>query len=206
VIVPLVIRLRRTAERPIVRTIARNGSKINISIFLTIVLILGTAPISPMVLDFQSPLQDDSGADVNPDLVCSKSSGEIDCQLSDSTGIDSVVVTAGDREIERVEETPYEFTIRETTSRRPSARRSSSSNSATRTARPCVATAGTCRRFRRRRLDPGGQNVITASSGRPLALAPSFRVRILERSVLLTFRLVQYPQTGSIGIVARRER
>jgi len=113
VIVPLVIRLRRTAERPIVRTIARNGSKINISIFLTIVLILGTAPISPMVLDFQSPLQDDSGADVNPDLVCSKSSGEIDCQLSDSTGIDSVVVTRGDREIERVEETPYEFTIRE---------------------------------------------------------------------------------------------
>ncbi|PCR90119.1 hypothetical protein [Natrinema ejinorense] len=113
VIVPLVIRLRRTAERPIVRTIARNGSKINLSIFLTIVLILGTAPISPMLLDFQAALETDSGADIDPDLSCTRSDGTVSCSLSDPSGIDSVVVTSGNREIERVEEPPFEFTFRE---------------------------------------------------------------------------------------------
>ncbi|QLG47655.1 hypothetical protein [Natrinema halophilum] len=113
VVVPFVIRLRRTADRPIFRSVARHGSKINLSVFLTLVLILGTAPVSPMLLDFQSSLQNGSGSDVNPDLVCSKSDGEITCQLSDSDGIDAVVVTSGGREIERLEGPPFEFTIRE---------------------------------------------------------------------------------------------
>ncbi|MBZ6496760.1 hypothetical protein [Natrinema longum] len=113
VIVPLVIRLRRTAEHPVVRAVARNGSKINLSVFLAIVLILGTVPISPMLLDFQSPLESASGSDVNPDLSCTRSDGIVSCSLSESEGIDSVVVTSGNREIERVEEPPLEFTFRE---------------------------------------------------------------------------------------------
>ncbi|WP_226483305.1 hypothetical protein [Natrinema amylolyticum] len=113
VIVPLVIRLRRTADRPLVRAIARNGSKINLSIFLAIVLILGTAPVSPMLLDFQSPLQSDSGSDVNPDLSCTRADGEISCTLSETEGIDSVVVTSGESQIARVEDPPYDVTFRE---------------------------------------------------------------------------------------------
>ncbi|SEQ26479.1 aldo-keto reductase family protein [Natrinema salaciae] len=113
VIVPLVIRLRRTAEHPVVRTIARNGSKINLSVFLAIVLILGTAPISPMLLDFQSPLESDSDSDVDPDLSCTRSDGVVSCELSESEGIDSVVVTSGNRRLTRVEEPPFEFSVRE---------------------------------------------------------------------------------------------
>ncbi|ELY88494.1 hypothetical protein [Natrinema altunense] len=113
VIVPLVIRLRRTADRSIVRTIARNGSKINLSVFLAIVLILGTAPISPMVLDFQPTLEGDSSADVNPDLSCTRAAGEITCELSESEGIDSVVVTSGGNEVTRTQDPPYDVTFRE---------------------------------------------------------------------------------------------
>ncbi|MFC6717824.1 hypothetical protein ACFQGT_09300 [Natrialbaceae archaeon GCM10025810] len=113
VIVPLVIRLRRTAEGGLRRTIARNGSKINLSIFLAIVLVLGTAPISPMMLDFQSALEDDSGSDVNPDLTCTRSDGTVGCNLSESTGIHTVVVTSGDSEIARADESPFEFTFEE---------------------------------------------------------------------------------------------
>jgi hypothetical protein len=113
VVVPLVIRLRRTAETPIVRTIARQGSKINLSIFLAIVLILGTAPISPMLLDFQSTLEGDSGSDIDPELSCTRSDGVVSCELSESEGIDSVVVLSGEREVERVADPPFEFTVRE---------------------------------------------------------------------------------------------
>ncbi|ELZ15328.1 hypothetical protein C478_05514 [Natrinema thermotolerans DSM 11552] len=113
VVVPLVIRLRRTANRSIVRTIARNGSKINLSIFLAIVLILGTAPISPMILDFQPASDAGSSADVNPDLTCTQADGEITCELSDSEGIDSVVVTSGGSEVTRTEQPPYNVTFRE---------------------------------------------------------------------------------------------
>ncbi len=114
VIVPLVIRLRRTAEGSLVQAVARHGSKINLSIFLTIVLILGTAPISPMVLDFQPASDGGSSADVNPDLSCTRAGGEITCQLSDPEGIASVVVTSGGSEVTRVEEPPYNVTFRET--------------------------------------------------------------------------------------------
>lgn len=113
VIVPLVIRLRRTADRPSLRAIARHGSKLNLSIFLAIVLVLATAPISPMVLDFQSALGGDSGPDVDPDLTCTGADGEISCEVADPTGVDRVIVTSGDQELRRVEDPPYAFTIRE---------------------------------------------------------------------------------------------
>ncbi|ELZ10691.1 hypothetical protein C479_07768 [Halovivax asiaticus JCM 14624] len=113
VIVPSVIRLRRTADGGVRRVIARHGSKLNLSIFLTIVLLLTAAPISPMVLDFQSALSGDSSPDVDPDLTCEGIGEEISCELSDPTGIERVVVTSGDAELERVEDPPYEFTIRE---------------------------------------------------------------------------------------------
>ncbi|MFC3959366.1 hypothetical protein [Halovivax cerinus] len=113
VIVPSVIRLRRTADGGVRRVIARHGSKLNLSIFLTIVLLLTAAPVSPMVLDFQSALSADSGPDVDPELTCTSTDAEIHCHLSESTGIDHVVVTSGTDEIDRVDEPPFEFTIHE---------------------------------------------------------------------------------------------
>ena len=112
VVVPAVIRLRRTANHPFTRAISRHGSKLNLSVFLLLVVVLGTAPISPMILEFGFVSSGESGPDVDPDLICT---GEavIECELSDPSGIDHVVVTTGDRELATVEEPPFAFTVHE---------------------------------------------------------------------------------------------
>ena len=112
VVVPAVIRLRRTATSPITRTISRHGSKLNLSVFLLLVVVLGAAPISPMVLEFGFVSSGESGPDIDPDLICT---GEavIECELSDPSGIDHVVVTSGDRELATVGEAPFAFEIHE---------------------------------------------------------------------------------------------
>ncbi|SDQ43912.1 hypothetical protein [Natronobacterium texcoconense] len=112
VIVPLAIRLRRTAEHPVARTFARQASKINLSTFLLIVLVLGTAPISPMMLDFGAPLSDDSSPDVDTDLVCSEGEEVITCHLTDPAGVDHAVVTSGENELKVVDDPESEFEIR----------------------------------------------------------------------------------------------
>ena len=113
VIVPLVIRLRRTAEHPVTRTITRHGSKLNLSVFIVIVIVLGTAPISPMLLDFGTIAGDDGQPDVNPDLLCTNDGEVIECELSDPTGIDHVVVTSGERELTTETDPPFAFEIHE---------------------------------------------------------------------------------------------
>lgn len=112
VVVPLVIRLRRTAEGPIPRAIARHGSKINLSVFFAIVLVLGTAPISPMLLDFQSPFQDDAQPDISTDLVCSESDGVVECYLTNPSGVDHIVVTSGETVVTTVDDPTAEFEFR----------------------------------------------------------------------------------------------
>lgn len=114
VILPIAIRLRRTADHPITRTFANKASKINLTVFFTIVIILGTAPISPMVLDFSTIFEDDDRQpDVNPDLECVIVDDLVQCSLSDGTGVDHVVVTSGDRTLDRVDEPPFavEFAV-----------------------------------------------------------------------------------------------
>lgn len=111
VIVPLVIRVRRTAEHPVVRTVGRQASKLNLTVFFAIVLVLGTAPIAPMTLDFGSAIGSDS-PDVNPDIECEASDDEITCLVEDLEAVDHVVVTSGDREVTRDDEPPYELTFR----------------------------------------------------------------------------------------------
>ncbi|WP_254767853.1 hypothetical protein [Salinilacihabitans rarus] len=114
VIVPYVIRLRRNARRPLARTLARQGSKLTIAVFLVLVLVLGTYPIGAMTLDFGSSLQGgDGGSDVDPDLLCTQTDGTVDCRLSESDGIDHVVVLSGDREVDRADEPPFEVAFHE---------------------------------------------------------------------------------------------
>ena len=110
VMVPLVIRFRRTASGGIRRWFARHGTKANLTVFFTIVLILGTAPLGVMTFDFQLDAGG-GGADVNPVLQCTKSEGSIHCHLSNSAGIDHVIVTSGGQEIERVASAPFDFDI-----------------------------------------------------------------------------------------------
>ncbi|GAB3027831.1 hypothetical protein [Natronobiforma cellulositropha] len=112
VIVPLVIRLRRTGEHPLTRAFTRHASKLNLTVFLAIVLVLGTFPVAPMTLDFQSGLTGDSSPDVDPDLLCTVSDDLITCHLSSDEGIDHIVVTSGGSHLEVVDDPPFAFEIR----------------------------------------------------------------------------------------------
>ncbi|WP_265108606.1 hypothetical protein [Halosolutus halophilus] len=112
VVVPFVIRMRKRGDGPIARFISRHGSKTNLTIFLILVLVLGTFPVGPMTFEFQLPSGSESSGDVNPQLQCTKSEEEVHCHLSDSRGIDQLVVTSSDRTIETVEESPFEFDVR----------------------------------------------------------------------------------------------
>ncbi|MGQ3329569.1 hypothetical protein [Halorubrum sp. FL23] len=105
-VVPAVIRLRRTAENPTVRRIARNGSTINFTTFLVIVALVGTLAPGVMLLDFSSGFGADGG-DVTADLVCETGGDPITCELETAEGVDHVVLLAGGEEIDRSGEPPY---------------------------------------------------------------------------------------------------
>jgi len=105
-VVPAVIRLRRTAENPTVRRIVRHGSKINFATFLVIVAVVGLFAPGVMLLDFSSGFGTDGG-DVTAELVCQTDSDPITCELETAAGVDHVVLLAGGEEIDRNDEPPY---------------------------------------------------------------------------------------------------
>lgn len=113
-VVPAAIRLRRTAERPLVRTLARQASKLNLSVFLTLVLILGTVTPGVMTFEYSSPLADggDAAADAGADVVCEDRGDLVACHLEAVEGADRVVVTSGGAELRTLEGPPYEFELR----------------------------------------------------------------------------------------------
>jgi len=118
-VVPAVIRLRRTAENPTVRRIVRHGSKINFATFLVIVAVVGTLAPGVMLLDFSSGFGTDGG-DVTAELVCQTDSDPITCELETAAGVDHVVLLAGGEEIDRNDEPPYAFRHRDSLSEGPS--------------------------------------------------------------------------------------
>jgi len=109
VVVPLVIRLRRANGGRLVRFPSRHGSKANLTVFLAIVLVLGTAPLGAMTFQFQLPSGGED--DVNPRLECTRSGDVVHCHLSDSRGIGRVVVTSGGETLLVVEEPPFDFDV-----------------------------------------------------------------------------------------------
>jgi hypothetical protein len=111
-VVPGIIRLRRTADDGFKRFIARNGSKINLSVFLVLVVVLGTLTPGVMMLEFSGTLGESGSGDVTADLVCEYGEETVTCQLEEPSGFDHVVVTSGNQQLERIDEPPYEFTIR----------------------------------------------------------------------------------------------
>lgn len=110
-IVPLVVRIRRAGRGGPWRIIARHGSKINLSVFLVIVLVLASFPPGVMTFEFQVPAGGGGGSSVNPDLQCTRSGEAIHCHLSDSRGIDQVVVSTGGETLQTIEEPPYDFDV-----------------------------------------------------------------------------------------------
>jgi len=109
VVVPLVIRMRRSGTGGISRFVSRHGSKANLTIFFVIVLVLGTFPLGAMTFEFQLP--SGGASDVNPSLECTRSAETVHCHLTDSRGIDRVVVTSGGETIATVDDPPFEFTL-----------------------------------------------------------------------------------------------
>lgn len=113
VIIPLAVRFRKQG-RP---TLGKRLPNVSLAVFLTIVVVLGTFPAAagPMVFDFGSALEDTTGTDINPDLLCTKSSsgGEqiVHCHLTTSEGIDHVDIQSGGERIEADREPPFDFTI-----------------------------------------------------------------------------------------------
>ena len=112
VVVPLAIRLRRTAEHPAARWFSRHASKINLTVFFTIVIVAGAVQFSPMMLDFGGALSSDSGPEVSADLDCETTDELVTCQLTSAEGVDRIVVTSGDREVTVVDDPASAFEIR----------------------------------------------------------------------------------------------
>lgn len=110
VVVPLTIRLRRTAERPLVRKFSRNTGKINLTIFFILVAIFGTVLPGVMMLEFSPAPGDEASADVSGEVVCDVND-LISCHVEDPSGFDHVVVTSGGTVVATAEEPPYEFEI-----------------------------------------------------------------------------------------------
>lgn len=111
VMVPLVIRLRRRGN-----PLNRHLTKANLTVFILIVLVLGSFPPSVMTFDFRATLEA-GGVDIDPALTCTKGSGANDtvihCHLSSSEGVDSVVVESSGEQLLVDSDPPYEFNVRE---------------------------------------------------------------------------------------------
>lgn len=113
-LVPLAIRLRRTAEHPLTRAVARHASKLNLTVFFTIVLVVATFAPGIMLLDFSGALGGGDGApDASATVECDRpTDGTVACSVGTTGPVDHVVVTSGSRELAVVEDgPPYEFEV-----------------------------------------------------------------------------------------------
>jgi hypothetical protein len=81
-------------------------------VFIVVVVILGTLTPGVMLLEFSGSLGGSGSGDVTADLVCEPGEETVTCRLEEPSGFDHVVVTSGDRQLRRVDEPPYEFTVR----------------------------------------------------------------------------------------------
>lgn len=114
VVIPVALRWRRSPEER-KSTTGRHLPNTGLAVFLVAVVVLGTYPAGPLLFDFGSTL-DGTGADVNPDLLCTKSTDEhahVHCHLTSSEGVDHVEVQSGGEVIAVDREPPFEWTVSE---------------------------------------------------------------------------------------------
>ena len=109
-ILPLVIRLRRKSTTSTGRTLLRHASKINLTTFLLIVIVVGTISPSVMLFEFGSNLGGPTN-DVSGSLECDVGDDVIMCEIVDPAGFDRLVVLAGADTITTVSDPPYRVTI-----------------------------------------------------------------------------------------------
>lgn len=110
VIVPMTLRLRRTASGPVTRLLSRHGGKINLTIFLTLVLILAMVQPGLMMLEF-SPPGTENGTDVRASVTCEGPvDGLMTCEV-EGDGFDHAVIIADGTVIDRADDPPYRLTF-----------------------------------------------------------------------------------------------
>ena len=107
VIIPLVIRWRKR-QGGLRNKLAKRMSKLNLTFFIVLVLIVGTYAPGFMFLDFDVA---SGGSDVDPELSCVDSADTVECELTETQGVGQVVVTSGERTLVTVDEPPYEFEV-----------------------------------------------------------------------------------------------
>jgi hypothetical protein len=114
VVLPIAFRWRRATG--LRQRIGSRGPNAMLVLFLVAVVVLGTFPAGPMLVDFQGALQS-GGANISPDLLCTKSTTQngtsIHCHLTETEGIDRIVVKSGSSELLVDDTPPYEFTVHE---------------------------------------------------------------------------------------------
>lgn len=118
VVIPLALKWRRSGTEGRTR-IGRRLPNVGLAVFLVTVAVFGSVPAAagPMQFDFQSSLAD-AGADINPDLLCTKSTDDagtvhVHCHLTESEGIDSVAVMSGGEEVRVDSDPPFDFDVHE---------------------------------------------------------------------------------------------
>lgn len=106
IVVPVVVRLRRTTQHPTVRSIVNHASKLNFTLFLLVVLVFGATMPGVMVLDFTSGLGEE-GTTVDAEVTCDIGEETVSCHLEKNEGVDHVVLLSGGEELDRADEPPY---------------------------------------------------------------------------------------------------
>lgn len=113
VVVPGAIRLRRTAERPSTRALARHASKLNLTVFLALVLVLGTVAPGVMLLDFRGALGDGGASgSVDAEIDCTAAGDAVECRVDVRGDVGRVVVVSSGERLRTLEEQPYAFRLR----------------------------------------------------------------------------------------------
>jgi len=113
VVVPLSIKMRKRGVTGVKKKLVSNASKINITVFIIIVILLGTFFPGAIALDFDVGGDGSGTPDIDPELVCTQGASTVGCELSNSTGVDHVVVGSGGEVIRRLEEPPFRFELKE---------------------------------------------------------------------------------------------
>lgn len=107
VIIPLIIRWRK--KQGILNKLARRLSKLNLTVFVILVLVVGTYPPNILLLNFDIS---SGGTDINPELSCVDQGETVECEVTEAEGVARVVVTSGGEQLVVDNEPPYEFEVR----------------------------------------------------------------------------------------------
>ena len=116
ILIPLILKTRRTAKHPMVQRLARHAGKINLTIFFILVVLLAIWQPGIMLLEFAPGSSD--GADVRGTIVCEgPEDAYITCEVENGQGFDHAVVISGGTVIDRADQPPYrmEFHVDEVT-------------------------------------------------------------------------------------------